>query len=482
VITPAILLEQPTRTKRVHRCAVYTRVSTEEQVGLEYNSLRAQEDLCKTYLIMRGADPAAERTWEHLGTYSDPGYSGGILERPALKRLLLDVEAGRIDLIVCYKIDRLSRSIHQFYRIWELLERHRVDLVSATQDLNTTTSQGKLMLNMLLSFGQFEREQIGERTRDKVAAARRRGRWTGGVPVLGYDVDPRGGRIHLNEAEAVRVREIFALYLRERSLTRVVEELGTRGWTTKTWIRRDGVLREGSSFDKPCLLRLLKNPLYTGKVHHRGSLHPGEQPAIVDEAAWTEVQGLLRRNGSVGYQGTRASHDALLKGLLFCAQCGSAMTPTWTGKSGRRYRYYRCLSTIKKGAHACPTGSVPALDLERRVVERIREIGRDPGLVAEVVRQARVQVEERRQALRKERRRLKAGQMNGRRATRIPRIQESDIGRSLSQFNGVWDVLLPWERSHVFRLLAERIDYDGQGQRLTIAFRSDGVASSPAPV
>jgi site-specific DNA recombinase len=476
VIAPAILPEQPAPAKHVHRCAVYTRVSTEEQAGLEYNSLSAQEDLCRRYLDMRGADPAAGKTWQHVGTYSDPGYSGGILERPALKRLLADVEASRIDLIVCYKVDRLSRSIHQFYRIWELLERHKVDLVSATQDLNTTTSQGKLMLNMLLSFGQFEREQIGERTRDKIAAARRRGRWTGGVPVLGYDVDPGGGRIHLNETEAVRVRAVFALYLRERSLTRVVEELGTRGWTTKTWIRRDGVLREGSPFDKPSLSRLLKNPLYAGKVHHRGSLHPGEQPAIVDEVAWTEVQGLLRRNGSAGYEGPRTKHDALLKGLLFCGQCGSAMTPTWTGKSGRRYRYYRCLSTIKKGAHACPTGSVPALDLERQVVERIREIGRDPELIAETVRQARLQLMERRHDLRKERRRLKAGQMSGRRAARTPKLQESDVERALTHFDGIWDALLPRERSRVFGLLVERVDY-GPDRQAAIRFRADGIAA-----
>jgi site-specific DNA recombinase len=468
---------------------------------------------------MRGRDPGADAAWQVADTYRDAGYSGGILERPSLRRLIRDVEEDRIQVVVVYKIDRLSRSISQFYQVWGVLERKGVDLVSATQDLNTTTSQGKLMLNMLLSFGQFEREQIGERTRDKVAAARRKGRWTGGVPVLGYDVDPRGGRLLVNEDEAVMVREVFSIYLRERSLTRVIEEVERRGWRRKTWTKRDGVLREGSRFDKPSLLCLLRNPLFAGKVHHRGTLHDGAHPAIVDEAVWTQVQGLLRRNGSTGGKDVRNRHGALLRGLLQCASCGSAMNHSFTTKrDGTRYRYYRCATNEKRGAFACPGGSVPAQEVEQRVVERIREIGKDPVLVAEVARQARDQMDERRAVLKAEQcqlgkdlkreraslRRLAAshgrnGDASGRLAAAQQRIEtvekrlltvareldptkqqtidERQVANALSAFNSVWEALIPTEQARILGLLTERIAYDGRVQRLELALRPSGIGS-----
>ena len=481
---------------------------------LEYNSLQAQEEICAGYVQMRGRDPGADCTWEVADTYRDTGYSGGTLERPALKKLLADIEAGRIDTVVVYKIDRLSRSIHQFYRVWEVLERRGIGLVSATQDLNTTTSQGKLMLNMLLSFGQFEREQIGERTRDKVAAARKKGRWTGGCPVLGYDVDPRGGRLLVNEDEATLVREIFRLYAASPSLTKVVQELDRLGWRRKSWTRRDGVLREGSGFDKPGLLRLLRNPLYAGHVHHKGSLHPGEHPAIVDEATWERVQALLSRNGDTGGKEVRNKHGALLKGLLRCAACGCAMTHSFTkNRSGTRYRYYVCVKRLKKGAHACPDGKVSASEVERQVVERIRAIGRDPELVEETVRQAREQLEERRAVLDAERRQaardlgrqktamkrlLAAPSRNGDSAARTAdaqariqaietrlaaiakeaeaasalEIDERAVTHALSQFDCVWDSLWPTERARIVALLLEGIDYEGREKHAAIRFRT----------
>ena len=364
------------------RCAIYVRKSTDVDEEQAFNSLDAQRLACEDYVRARVSEKWAVLP-EH---YTDGGWSGATVKRPAFQRLLTSIEAREVDCVVVHRVDRLSRSLLDFARLMAFFQEHGVSFVSVTQNFSTADPVGRLTLNLLATFSEFEREMIVARTRDKVAAARRQGRWTGGVPVLGYDVDPRGGRIHLNETEAVRVREIFALYLRERSLTRVVEELGARGWTAKTWIRRDGMLRNGSGFDKPSLLRLLRNPLYAGKVHHRGSLHPGEHEAILDEPTWNQVQAILQRNGLAGYQGPHATHDALLKGLLFCALCGSAMTPSYTSKAGRRYRYYRCLATIKKGAHACSTGAVSALDVERQVLERIREIGRDPALMAETVR------------------------------------------------------------------------------------------------
>jgi site-specific DNA recombinase len=500
------------------------RVSTDEQAVLEFNSLQAQEQICRTYISMRDGDPATAERWEQADTYSDSGYSGGTLERPALRRLLTDVEAGRVDTILIYKIDRLSRSIHQFYRIWELLEHYHVDLVSATQDLNTSTSQGKLMLNMLLSFGQFEREQISERTRDKVAAARKMGRWTGGMPILGYDVDPRGGRLIVNEKEAGQVREVFALYLRERSLTKAVEELNRRGWRRKSWIKRDGAMREGSAFDKPGLLNLLKNPLYVGRVPHRGALHPGEHAAIVDEAVWNETQTLLRRNGAAGYQGSRERDDSILKGLLRCACCDCSMSPTYTLKGNRRYRYYLCQSVLKRGSHSCPTGRVPAHEIEAQVVERIRTIGRDPDLLAATVRQAQLQHDELVACLKTESRELRR-ELRGKRATlkrylattvksgrlghvaaaKLPAVEERVAGiearlsvlsreidgakrldvtepgirSTLEAFGPVWQELWPSERARILGLLVKEIDYDGRDRSLSVRIRPDGIDAQP---
>jgi site-specific DNA recombinase len=494
-------------------------VSTDEQAALEYNSLQAQEDICKTYLGMRSRDLAAQENWEHAQTYVDSGLSGGTLERPALRRLIQDVEAGGIQIVVVYKIDRLSRSIGQFYQVWNVLERMGVDLVSATQDLNTTTSQGKLMLNMLLSFGQFEREQIGERTRDKVAAARRNGRWTGGTPTLGYDVDPKGGRLVVNQDETVLVREIFRLYLQAPSLTKIVKELTQRGWRRKTWTRRDGTLREGSDFDKPSLLRLLKNPLYAGKVHHRGTLYPGEHEAIVDDATWSRVQVHLRHNGSTGGKDVRNKHGAILKGLIRCAACGSAMTHSFTRKGNVLYRYYVCVSRLKKGAHACPDGKIAAHEAERQVVDRIREIGNDPELIAEVVQQAKSQLDDRRVALEVEQRqlgndlkreraslrRLAAGHSRDGDASAVTArlagiqhrietverrlvtvgqnldsakrqaIDERQVAAALSAFDSVWGALVPAEQARILGLLIERIAYDGGTQAIELVLRPGGI-------
>ncbi|MEK7315388.1 MAG: recombinase family protein [Candidatus Eisenbacteria bacterium] len=511
-------IESTVARKRTLRCAIYSRVSTDEQAALEYNSLQAQEEICSGYVAMRGRDPGADATWQVAETYRDAGYSGGTLERPALRRLMQDVDAGRIHVVVVYKIDRLSRSISQFYQVWNVFERKGVDLVSATQDLNTTTSQGKLMLNMLLSFGQFEREQIGERTRDKIGAARRRGKWTGGTPLLGLDVDPRGGRLLVNKDEASLVKEIFRLYLETPSLTKVVEELGRRGWHRKTWTRKNGFEREGAAFDKPGLLRLLRNPLYCGKVHHRGSLHPGEHPAIIEKATWERAQALLNRNGDTGGKDVRNKHGALLRGLLRCAACDSAMTHSFTRKGDVVYRYYVCITRLKKGAHACPDGKVSAHEVEQQVVERIRAIGSDPDLIAETVRQARAQLNERRGLLDAERRQLTMD--SGRQKTAMKRllgaasaggtatsqvaeiegrieatdirlaaiaqeieaakglaIDDHDVSRALEAFGPVWDSLWPAERSRIITLLAEGITYDGRDESIAIRLRADGIRS-----
>jgi site-specific DNA recombinase len=362
------VMAETCETRRPVRCAVYTRKSTEEGLDQEFNSLQAQREAAEAYI----------KSQRHLGwtllphPYDDGGFTGGNIERPALKRLLEDIEAQRVDCVMVYKVDRLSRSLLDFARLMDLFEQRSVSFVSVTQQFNTTTSLGRLTLNILLSFAQFEREIIGERTRDKMSAARRKGKWVGGMPVLGYDVDPRGGRLIVNEEEATRVREIFSLYAKHRSLARAVAELQHRQWTTKSWTTKHGSRHAGSTFDKATLLRLLTNVIYIGKVDHKGTIYPGEQAAIIEPELWQEINTELRAARRGRSATVRTKQNALLNGLLLCRSCGQPMVPTYTSKGERRYRYYVCRVAQEKGWSACPTKSVPARLIEESVVMRLR--------------------------------------------------------------------------------------------------------------
>jgi site-specific DNA recombinase len=236
-----------------------------------------------------------------------------------------------------YKVDRLSRSLLDFARLMDLFDQRAVSFVSVTQQFNTTTSLGRLTLSILLSFAQFEREIIGERTRDKMSAAQRKGKWVGGTPMLGYDVDPRGGRLVVNEGEAKRVREIFGLYVKHRSLATMLVELHRCKWTTKSWATKKGLRRAGSVFDKASVLRMLTNAIYIGKVEHKGTIYPGEQAAIVEPELWEEINTELRAARRGRSKVVRTKQNALLNGLLFCRSCDRPMVPSYTSKGGRRY-------------------------------------------------------------------------------------------------------------------------------------------------
>ena len=300
--------------------------------------------------------------------YKRQGYSGGTLDRPALQRLLADIDAGRVDGVVVYKVDRLSRSLLDFARLVERFERHAVSFVAVTQQLNTTNSLGRLTLNILLSFAQFEREIIGERTRDKMRAARRKGKWIGGTPVLGYDVASAGGRLVVNDAEAEQVREVFRLYIRHRSLSLVVAELGRLGWTTKAYQSQRGKTHGGRRFQEPTLRRLLTNPLYIGKVKHRGELYAGEQPAVIEPALWEAIQEELRTGKPHLGRKVHPPDDVLLHGLLYCHFCDLPMAHTWANAHGRQYRYYVC----RQNRAACPAKPVSARVIEDSVVTQLR--------------------------------------------------------------------------------------------------------------
>ena len=283
------------------RCGIYTRKSTEEGLDQAFNTLDAQREAAESFI-----NSQRQEGWMALPQkYDDGGYTGANMDRPALKRLLADVQSGAVNCVVVYKVDRLSRSLLDFARIMEILDKHGATFVSVTQQFNTTSSMGRLTLNVLLSFAQFEREMISERTRDKMSAARRKGKWVGGNPVIGYDVAPQGGSLVVNQEEAQRVREIFALYLELGSLIPVVEELDRRGWRMKSWTTREGRQAGGKPIAKNSLYNLLTNMIYVGKVEYGGKVYDGEHERIVDDDTWNKVQTALNRNGRRGGRNIR---------------------------------------------------------------------------------------------------------------------------------------------------------------------------------
>ena len=285
------------------RCAIYTRKSTEEGLAQEFNSLDAQREAAEAYISSQ-----RQAGWTVMPeSYDDGGYTGANLERPALLRLLADIERGSVDCVVVYKVDRLSRSLLDFARLIGAFEKHEVNFVSVTQQFNTTASLGRLTLNVLLSFAQFERELIAERTRDKMAAARRKGKWVGGIPVLGYDVAAGGGKLVVNEEEARQVRAIFDLYLERQALRPVLVHLQDQYWVTKRWTTRSGTLHPGRPYSNQALLRLLTNVVYIGKVDHQGQIYVDEHSAILEERVWQRVQDMLEEKRSSTQHGASKS-------------------------------------------------------------------------------------------------------------------------------------------------------------------------------
>ncbi|MGB9455629.1 MAG: recombinase family protein [Bryobacteraceae bacterium] len=350
------------------RCAIYTRKSTEEGLEQDFNTLDAQREAAEAFIQSQRREG-----WIVLPErYDDGGFTGANMERPALRRLLAAVEAGEIDCVVVYKVDRLSRSLLDFTNILSQFDKRNVSFVAVTQQFNTSTSLGRLTLNILLSFAQFERELIGERTRDKMSAARKKGKWVGGCPVLGYDVAPGGGRLVVNEEEAERVRTIFALFEESVSAQKTLAEIQRRDWRLKSWTRKTGELHTGGRFSLDALRRLLTNILYTGAVRHQGKIYPGEHAAILARDQWERVQSLLPQS-TQPRGGMRNKYQALLQGLLHCECCAAPMVYSYAAKGGRKYPYYVCRQAQKKGWATCPSKSLPAQAIEGSVVGRVRE-------------------------------------------------------------------------------------------------------------
>jgi site-specific DNA recombinase len=380
---------------KIIRCAIYTRKSTEEGLQQEFNSLDAQREAGEAFITSQ-----KHEGWQVVPAhYDDGGYTGANMDRPGLQSLLADIDRRAVDCVVVYKVDRLSRSLLDFSKIMERFDKSGVSFVSVTQQFNTTNSMGRLTLNILLSFAQFEREIISERTRDKLSAARRKGKWIGGYPVLGYDIDPKGGRLVTNAEEAQQVRGMFDLYLKHGSISAVWQEVERRGWRTKRWTTEAGVVRGGKPFHKSTIYYILSNAIYTGMVDHKGVLYPGEHERIVEQRVWEKVQSALRVAGRTNGAIVKNKYGALLRGILFCAHCDTAMMHTYTQSGPRRYRYYVCYKAQQRGWKNCKTKSVSADAIEGAVLNSIRRLGSDPKLADAVLAEAIDQLGRRKQEI-----------------------------------------------------------------------------------
>jgi len=361
------------------RCAIYTRKSSEDGLEQEFNSLDAQREACEAYIKSQKS-----AGWVALpDMYDDGGISGGTMERPALQRLLIDIAADRVDAVVVYKVDRLTRSLNDFAKIVEAFDAKGVSFVSVTQQFNTTTSMGRLTLNMLLSFAQFEREVTGERMRDKIAASKQKGMWMGGMLPLGYDVQDR--KLVVNQSEAETVRHIFRRYAELKSVLALKEDLDADGIVSKARLDRFGHAKGGVPIARGALYLMLQNRIYRGEIVHKDTSYPGLHEPIVDQTLWDEVQAALAENRVEQTTRSKAVEPSLLAGLVY-DNSGERMSPTHANKKGTRYRYYVSQSLIKRGRPKASGSAcrVPAADLEGIVEDRICALLRDETAMLEV--------------------------------------------------------------------------------------------------
>jgi site-specific DNA recombinase len=356
--------------KKTFRCAIYTRKSSEEGLEQDFNSLEAQREACEAYV----------RSQEHEGwrplpdRFDDGGFSGGNMERPALHQLIELVKSGRVDIIVVYKIDRLTRSLTDFAKLAEVLDKHGVSFVSVTQQFNTTTSMGRLMLNVLLSFAQFEREITGERIRDKIAASKKKGMWMGGVPPMGYDVI--GRQLVVNDTDAATIRRLFSLYLEEKTVPALLDRLERESIRTAARYSAKGNHYGNRPFTRGHLYKLLANPIYIGRVPHRDTSHRGQHAAIIDKVTWDAVQSLLAENtqGSRSRRRRAKAQTHLLEGLLH-AESGARFIPSSANKGSKRYRYYvEQPDTGEVETDRLPPTRLPATEIEGAVITGVQSV------------------------------------------------------------------------------------------------------------
>jgi len=402
------------------RCAIYTRKSHEEGLEQEFNSLDAQRLAGENYIKSQ-----QHEGWQIIDKfYDDGGFSGGTLERPALQQLFEDIAAGLIDCVIVYKIDRLSRSLLDFAKIVDLFDQHNVTFVSVTQSFNTANSMGRLMLNVLLSFAQYERELTGERIRDKFAASKQKGMWMGGNPPLGYDIVDR--KLVINQEDQNLIEHIFRRFVVLASATHLARELNDEGHKTKQFTTKNGKLIGGAKFTKASLRRILTNPVYMGKIRHKEKLFDGLHDAIISQELWDQVQETFKkapkRNSAFG------KAPMLLKGVIQCSSCNVPMTPTYTAKQNRQYRYYVC-SNVLRGKDCNGIGSyLAAGEVEHFVIKQVRHILKSP----EIAAQTSILLEQ-------------AG------------LNKAQVFELLKDINGVWQNLFPIEQQKIIQTLIRTV-------------------------
>ncbi|AMV35276.1 DNA-invertase hin [Pirellula sp. SH-Sr6A] len=508
--------KKPEEDRRIVRCAIYTRKSTEERLDLELNSLDAQREAAESFIASQKSEG-----WVCLPKrYDDGGFSGGNLDRPAYNELMKDVEAGGIDCVIVYKADRLSRSLFDFAQTMRAFDAYGVSFVSVTQQFNTTNSMGRLTLNILLSFAQFEREIISERISDKIALQRQRGLWCGGQPVLGYDVDrsSTSPKLVINAKEAEMVRTIFDLYLKLGSLLPVVQKLSELGWSNKTWLTRQGRMKGGRPFDKCSLHALLTNQIYIGMIRHKDQVYDGQHEPLIDTALFQRVQAQLKEHGKGLGNRLTNRHNALLKGLLYCPNCGYSMVHCPTKKKSKIYRYYVCQTSIKRGRELCQTGSISAPAIENAVIEEIKCLVTDEGLRREIfeqserLRQSKIQRQEiqlRQSKMQRSRDQAELQRMSTegefgdlnevRRQELVNRIaqtnarlseleselerlmdsrfERTDVEEAITDFDRLWGLMKARERHELLGLLISKVEYDRTDGTLSIDYHPTAISA-----
>jgi site-specific DNA recombinase len=423
------------------RCAIYTRKSHEEGLEQAFNSLDAQRMAGESYIASQ-----AHEGWECLPTlYNDGGYSGGNLERPALQRLSQDIKDGKVDCIIVYKIDRLTRSLLDFSKIIELLDEHKCSFVAVTQSFNTSNSMGRLMLNVLLSFAQYERELTSERIRDKFKASCQLGMWMGGTPPLGYD--PKDRKLEINEKEAKVIKYIYQSFLKTKSVTETARTMNGLGHTTKTWVSTSGKLYQGVAFSKKAIRHILQNPVYAGKILHKGNVYQGQHMSIIDSETWDEAQKIFTtRADNITREMTRITQPPLLKGVFNCGCCNTSMTPKYSmKKNGAKYRYYTCSSKLRLTNEACIIGNISAAEVEGLVTAQVLKLLERPEIIAHAIA---------------------SGSING-------DATDLEIVNSLKNVCKVWEELFPAEQVRITHLLIKQVIITPEG--IDVRIYSDGL-------
>ena len=505
-------------TKKRLYCAIYTRKSTSEGLDRDFTSLDNQREASESYISSQKSEG-----WVLLPEkYDDGGYTGANTERPALQKLITDIKEGKINCVVVYKVDRLSRSLLDFVQLLELFEKHNVAFVSITQAFNTNNSMGRLTLNILLSFAQFEREIISERVKDKMGAARKKGKWLGGRPILGYDLDKLNHKLVVNEKAAALVREIFDLYIKEKSLLSVAKILNEKGHLTKRHPTKSGD-HGGIKFKASNIHHILNNVLYIGKVKYNGELYKGSHKAIISEDVFNKAQEIIAGNRVRRDYSTNTHNTGILSHILRCKACNGVMFHTYTSKKKqkhRKYRYYVCLNAHKRGYSSCPTRSVNAQDIENAVVASLTKIADDSALCKEALRDVNKQIHEEIEANNKEMKAL-TGDIrnlhdkidNIKEALKNPtgnkreleqelktltakygeydrlltesRVKEMSLGQKLitdhelSQAlivnSPIWETLFPQEKHKALKLMLKEVEYSGTDGKIGLTLNHSGL-------